>query len=32
MKSIKQNIGRVFAEPTVLSQETPDKIKELAKT
>lgn len=29
-ESIKQNIGRVFAEPTVLSQETPDKIKELA--
>jgi hypothetical protein len=29
-EEIKQNIGRVFAEPTVLSQETPDKIKELA--
>ena len=26
-ESIKQNIGRVFAEPTVLSQETPEKIK-----
>lgn len=29
-EAIKQNIGRVFAEPTVLSDETPDQIKELA--
>lgn len=25
-ESIKQNIGRIFAEPTVLSEETPAKI------
>ena len=29
-ESIKQNIGRVFAEPTVLSEDTPEKIKELS--
>ncbi|AMG94319.1 DUF4055 domain-containing protein [Citrobacter amalonaticus] len=29
-ESIKQNTGRVFAEPTVLSQDTPDQIKTLA--
>ena len=29
-ESIKQNIGRIFAEPTVLSEETPEKIREYA--
>lgn len=29
-ESIKQNIGRIFAEPTVLSEETPAKIREYA--
>ncbi|AYZ15685.1 MULTISPECIES: DUF4055 domain-containing protein [Klebsiella] len=29
-EAIKQNIGRVFAEPTRLSEETPEKIVELA--
>ncbi|ATM21079.1 DUF4055 domain-containing protein [Raoultella ornithinolytica] len=29
-EAIKQNIGRVFAEPTVLSEDSPEKIKELA--
>ena len=29
-ESIKQNIGRIFAEPTVLSASTPDTIKTLA--
>ncbi len=28
-ETIKQDIGRVFAEPTVLSEETPEQIKEL---
>lgn len=28
-EAIKQNIGRVFAEPTVLSEDTPEKIQEL---
>lgn len=29
-ESIKQNTGRVFAEPTVLSEKTPEKIKDYA--
>lgn len=29
-EAIKQNIGRVFAEPTVLSEDSPEQISELA--
>ena len=29
-EAIKQNIGRVFAEPTVLSEDSPEQIRELS--